>query len=138
MATQGVDTSLDLADCIRFVGDASHDDINRLYAESAVAVVPSLYEGFGLPAVEAMAAGIPLVSSDGGALKEVVSDGGLQVSAIAALAEAIARVLDDPALVTALSERGLQRVHEHFAGQSARGRWFISTGAVLTRVNGRS
>ena len=81
-----------------------------------MAVVPSLYEGFGLPAVEAMAAGIPLVSSDGGALKEVVSDGGLQVSAgdHAALAEAIARVLDDPALATALSERGLQRVHEHF------------------------
>ena len=51
-----------------------------------------------------MAAGIPLVSSDGGALKEVVSDGGLQVSAgdHVALAEAIARVLDDPALAAAL------------------------------------
>ena len=63
-----------------------------------------------------MAAGIPLVSSDGGALKEVVSDGGLQVSAgdHAALAEAISRVLDDPALAAALSERGLQRVREHF------------------------
>ena len=74
--TEALIRQLDLADCIRFVGDASHEDINRLYAESAVAVVPSLYEGFGLPAVEAMAAGIPLVSSDGGALKEVVSDGG--------------------------------------------------------------
>ena len=114
--TEALIRQLDLADCIRFVGGASHDDINRLYAESAVAVVPSLYEGFGLPAVEAMAAGIPLVSSDGGALKEVVSDGGLQVLAgdHAALAEAIARVLDDPALAAALSERGLQRVHEHF------------------------
>ena len=114
--TEALIRQLDLADHIRFVGDASHEDINRLYAESAVAIVPSLYEGFGLPAVEAMAAGIPLVSSDGGALKEVVSDGGLQVSAgdHVALAEAIARVLDDAALAAALSERGLQRVHEHF------------------------
>ena len=47
--TEALIRQLDLADCIRFVGDASHDDINRLYAESAVAVVPSLYEGFGLP-----------------------------------------------------------------------------------------
>ncbi|GIR14309.1 MAG: hypothetical protein CM15mP25_0640 [Gammaproteobacteria bacterium] len=57
--TEALIERLGLFDHIRFVGDASHEEINRLYAESAVAVVPSLYEGFGLPAVEAMAAGFP-------------------------------------------------------------------------------
>ena len=79
--TEALIERLGLQDRIRCVANASHEDINRLYAESAVAVVPSLYEGFGLPAVEAMAAGIPLVSTDGGALCEVVGEGGLQVSA---------------------------------------------------------
>ena len=107
---------LGLAERIRFVGDASHEDINRLYAQSAVAVVPSLYEGFGLPAIEAMAAGVPLVSSDGGALAEVVADGGLLVPAgdSEALAQALARVLSDPILAQALSDRGRQRVVREF------------------------
>ena len=106
----------DRHDAIQFVGDASHEDINRLYAESAVAVVPSLYEGFGLPAVEAMAAGIPLVSSDGGALAEVVADGGLLVPAgdSAALEAALARALSDQSLAVSLSVRGRQRVEEHY------------------------
>jgi glycosyltransferase involved in cell wall biosynthesis len=98
------------------VGNATHEDINRLYAESAVAVVPSLYEGFGLPAVEAMAAGIPLVSSDGGALSEVVSSGGLLVPAgdSAALASALHKVLSCPELARDLGNRGLARAKTHF------------------------
>ena len=114
--TESLIKRLGLIDNIRFVSDASHEEINHLYAESAVAVVPSLYEGFGLPAVEAMAAGIPLVSSDGGALAEVVADGGLQVPAgdSDALAEALERVLTDFALANALGERGRQRVERHF------------------------
>ena len=105
--TEALIKDLGLAEHIRFVGDASHEDINRLYAESAVAVVPSLYEGFGLPAVEAMAAGVPLVSSDGGALAEVVADGGLLVPAgdSDALAEKLERVLTDPALARALGDQ---------------------------------
>ena len=107
---------LGLVDHVRFVGDASHEEINRLYAESAVAVVPSLYEGFGLPAVEAMAAGIPLVSSDGGALAEVVADGGLVVPAgdSDALAATLERVLTDPNFARALGDQGRQRVERHF------------------------
>ena len=114
--TESLIKRLGLIDNIRFVSDASHEEINHLYAESAVAVVPSLYEGFGLPAVEAMAAGIPLVSSDGGALAEVVADGGLQVPAgdSDALAKALERVLTDFALANALGERGRQRVERHF------------------------
>ena len=63
-----------------------------------------------------MAAGIPLVSSDGGALAEVVADGGLQVPAgdSDALAETLERVLTDPALATTLGEQGRERVERHF------------------------
>ena len=114
--TEALIRRLELVDHIRFVGDASHEEINRLYAESTVAVVPSLYEGFGLPAVEAMAAGIPLVSSDGGALAEVVADGGLVVPAgdSDALAETLECVLNDPNLARALGGQGRQRVERHF------------------------
>ena len=117
---------LDLQDRIRFVAEASHEEINRLYAESAVAVVPSLYEGFGLPAVEAMAAGIPLVSTDGGALGEVVGEGGLQVPAgdSDALADAIHRVLCDSELAATLAQRGFERVRQHFC-------WSVCAGQMV-------
>ena len=62
----------------------SHEEMVQKYASASVAVVPSIYEGFGLPAVEAMACGVPLVSTDGGALAEVVEDAGLVVPAVTA------------------------------------------------------
>ena len=124
--TEALIERLGLQDRIRFVANASHEDINRLYAESAVAVVPSLYEGFGLPAVEAMAAGIPLVSTDGGALSEVVGEGGLQVPAgdSTALADAIDRVLSDAELANELAQRGLERVRQHFC-------WSVCAGQMV-------
>lgn len=124
--TEALIERLGLRDRIRFVADASHEQINQLYAESAVAVVPSLYEGFGLPAVEAMAAGVPLVSTDGGALAEVVGDGGLQVPAgdSPALADAIDRVLSDPELARALAQRGLDRVRRQFC-------WSVCAGQMV-------
>ncbi len=114
--TEALIHRLGLAGRIEFVSDASHEAINRLYAESAVAVVPSLYEGFGLPAVEAMAAGIPLVSSDGGALAEVVGNGGFSVPAgdSAALARGVEAVLSQPELARALADRGLTRAQTQF------------------------
>ena len=138
--TEALIEQLGLRDRIRFVTDASHEQINRLYAESAVAVVPSLYEGFGLPAVEAMAAGIPLVSTDGGALKEVVGEGGLQVPAG-----------DMPRWPTPcnmfsairnwrthwLSE-GWRARGSSSAGRCVRARWRICIARVSPHVNGRS
>jgi glycosyltransferase involved in cell wall biosynthesis len=114
--TEALIHRLGLAGRIEFVSDASHEAINRLYAESAVAVVPSLYEGFGLPAVEAMAAGIPLVSSDGGALAEVVGNGGFSVPAgdSVALARGVEAVLSQPELARALADRGLTRAQTQF------------------------
>ena len=114
--TERVIDALGLAERIQFVGGVTHEEINQLYAESAAAVVPSLYEGFGLPAVEAMSAGIPLISSDGGALAEVVGEGGLLVPAgdSEALAAGLQRVLSDADLARELSNRGLRRARQQF------------------------
>ena len=85
----------------------SADEIRHLYASSAVAIVPSEYEGFGLPAGEAMACGVPLVSTDGGALPEVVGDAGLLVPVrdSGALQLAIAKLLGQPAAARTLRSR---------------------------------
>ncbi|HXW32461.1 MAG TPA: glycosyltransferase, partial [Acidimicrobiales bacterium] len=106
---------LGLAAAVRFVSGISDEELARAYAEAQVAVVPSLYEGFSLPAIEAMASGVPVVATTGGALPEVVGphgETGLLVDPDdgEALAAGIRRVLDDPSLAARLSSRGRQRV----------------------------
>jgi glycosyltransferase involved in cell wall biosynthesis len=91
--------------------------IVELYAESEVAVVPSLYEGFSLPAVEAMASGTALVATTGGALKEVTGTDGETVlhcepGSADALAATLRRALDDPALRERIGAAGRARVAE--------------------------
>lgn len=73
--------NLQLTDNIQFESQISTQRLVELYRESCVAVCPSLYEGFGLPAAEAMACGCAVVTSDGGALPEVVGDAGITVKA---------------------------------------------------------
>ena len=84
---------------VEFTGRISDAELVRHYARAAAAVIPSVYEGFGLPAGEAMACGVPVISTTGGALPEVVGDAGLLVPPAdpAALAAAIRRLLDHPA-----------------------------------------
>jgi glycosyltransferase involved in cell wall biosynthesis len=86
------------------------------YRAAEVAVVPSVYEGFGLPAAEAMACATPVVATDGGALPEVVGPDGLVVPAknAFALAEAIRALLADENLRRDLGRRGHQRAMENF------------------------
>jgi glycosyltransferase involved in cell wall biosynthesis len=110
---------LGLKGAVHFLSGVSDQRLVELYAEASVAVVPSLYEGFSLPAVEAMACGVPLVATTGGALPEVVGrDGetGLLVPPgdPAALAAALGRVLDDADLAARLSEAARRRVLERF------------------------
>lgn len=100
---------------IEFVSGVPDERIVELYAEADMAVVPSLYEGFSLPAIEAMCTGTPLVSTDGGALPEVTgTDGETTLRCPAgdadALAATIARGLDDPELRARIGEAGRTRV----------------------------
>jgi glycosyltransferase involved in cell wall biosynthesis len=103
---------LGLADAVTFTGRIGNGEFARLYAEATIAVVPSLYEGFGMPAGEAMACGVPVISTSGGALPEVVGDAGVLVPPAdsEALRRAIVALLDNPQRQRRLAEAGLARV----------------------------
>jgi|HubBroStandDraft_6_1064221.scaffolds.fasta_scaffold18569_4 glycosyltransferase involved in cell wall biosynthesis len=113
---------LDLAPIVRCVTGISDDELACNYASAQVAVVPSLYEGFSLPAIEAMACGVALVATTGGALPEVVGDDGVTGLLVppddpGALAGAIGRLLDDEELRRNLGAAGRQRVLGRFTWQ---------------------
>jgi glycosyltransferase involved in cell wall biosynthesis len=115
----GVIRRLGLDDVVTFVTGVPDERIVELYAEAEVAVVPSLYEGFSLPAVEAMACGVPLVGTTGGAIPEVAGTHGETALLVppndpGALASSILEMLDDPALRDRIGEAGRQRVLERF------------------------
>ena len=109
---------------IRFTGFISQADYLREYAQACAAIVPSLYEGFGLPAGEAMACAVPVISTTGGALPEVVGDAGILVppADAPALARAIDTLFQHPELSQRLSRRGHQRVLTHFTWEAAAAR----------------
>jgi len=103
---------LELGDIVTFTGRIEQKDFARYYAETTMAVIPSLYEGFGMPAGEAMACGVPVISTSGGALPEVVGDAGMLVPPADAMAleQAIVALLDDPEKRRRMGEAGLERV----------------------------
>jgi glycosyltransferase involved in cell wall biosynthesis len=105
---------------VRFVGGVPEARLVSLYAEAEAAVVPSLYEGFSLPAVEAMACGLPLVATTAGALPEVVGDGALLVPPgdPEALADQLTVLLGDADLRRSLAERGRSRVITRFTWEA--------------------
>jgi len=115
--------SLGLDGAIEFVTGVTDERIVELYAEAEVAVVPSLYEGFSLPAAEAMACGVPVVATTGGALPEVVGQDGDCARTVApgdpsALAAMVIEVLGDDHQRARLGERGRARVLERFTWRS--------------------
>ncbi|MFM8268240.1 MAG: glycosyltransferase family 4 protein [Ilumatobacteraceae bacterium] len=114
-----IDT-LGLRPHIDFVSGVPDERIVELYAEAELAVVPSLYEGFSLPAIEAMSTGICLVATDGGALPEVTGTDGdtvLQCRAgdVDSLVSALRRGLDDAALRARVGVAGRTRVVERWS-----------------------
>ncbi len=112
---------LGISNRINFTGRIDDREFVRQYARATVAVVPSVYEGFGLPVGEAMACGVPVISTTGGALPEVVGNAGVLVPPAdsSALAGAIAELLTDPKKANDLGQAGYRRVQEHFTWQKA-------------------
>ncbi|MBN1217542.1 MAG: glycosyltransferase family 4 protein [Anaerolineae bacterium] len=112
--------SLGLENCVIFPGYVEEADLPTLYQLAEVFAFPSLYEGFGLGPIEAMACGTPVVCSNSSSLPEVVGDAGLLIDPTntAALAETLRRVLSDAGLRADLSQRGLTQAKK-FAWEKA-------------------
>lgn len=113
---------LALRDAVRFTGYVDDHDLPALYSAAEVFVFPSLYEGFGLPPLEAMSCGTPVVTSSVSALPEVVGDAALTVDPydVPALAAAIERALTGEGLRAALRRCGLARAAEFTWHRAAR------------------
>ncbi|MCU1693153.1 MAG: glycosyl transferase family 1 [Frankiales bacterium] len=121
-----VDQALDrlgVRDCVRFVTGVSEQELVDLFGSAQLGVVPSLYEGFSLPAIEIMSCATPLVATTAGALPEVVGPDGEAALHVPpgdpeALAAAMARVLDDDALAARLGAAGRARVERLYSWRS--------------------
>jgi glycosyltransferase involved in cell wall biosynthesis len=100
-----------LGDAVRFLGTLAEDDLAALYSHATVFVLPSLYEGFGLPVLEAMACGAPVLCSNAGPLPEVAGDAALLLDPHepAPWAEAMLAVLTDDRLANGLRQKGFAR-----------------------------
>ena len=107
---------------VRFLGYVDPTALHDLYARASVLVLPSFDEGFGLPVLEAMTVGVPVVASTRGALPELVGDAGALVDPddVDGLARAIAQVLDDPDHNARTVARGFIRARSYDWGASAR------------------
>jgi glycosyltransferase involved in cell wall biosynthesis len=103
--------TLGLEDRVRFLGFVDDADLPALYNLSNLFAFPSLYEGFGLPPLEAMACGVPVVCSNASSLPEVVGDAALTVDPldVPGLAENMRRAIEDESLRASLVRRGLER-----------------------------
>jgi len=112
---------LGIGNLITFTGRITEEQFVREYAKATAAVVPSVYEGFGLPVGEAMACAVPVISTTGGALPEVVGNAGLLVPPAddQALAHAILMIMHQPQLAQKLGRAGQHRVHQHFTWPKA-------------------
>jgi glycosyltransferase involved in cell wall biosynthesis len=124
---------LGLRDAVRFTGPVPEAELVGLLQRAAVVAIPSLYEGFSLPAIEAMACATPLVTTDAGALPEVVgSEAGLRVRAgdVGELTAALKLVLDSPSLAEQLGRAGRRRVLDSYTWRATAQRtadWYEDT-----------
>ncbi len=116
---------------LRFLGYVADELIPALYAGAAAFCYPSRYEGFGLPALEAMACGVPVITGNKTSLPEVVGDAGLMVDPddVDGMRERLQQLLEDRAFAEALGQRGLARAQTFSWDRCAQ-----ETLAVYTRV----
>jgi glycosyltransferase involved in cell wall biosynthesis len=127
--------NLDIEAQVHFTGYVADADLPGLYGGAAAFVFPSLYEGFGLPVLEAMACGAPVITSNVSSLPEVAGDAALLIDPrnSGAIATAIRRVLEDPHVASTLRLRGLARAAEFTWERTAR-----ETLAIYERLLGQT
>lgn len=117
--------SLRLGEHLKWLEDVPHEDLPTLYSAASVLCLPSFYEGFGFPPLEAMACGTPVVVADRASLPEIVGDAGLLIDPErpASIADTLCKVLTDSALAAGLREKGF--------AQAAKFRWQDTARQVL-------
>jgi glycosyltransferase involved in cell wall biosynthesis len=110
-AIEGVIAEMGLQDAVQITGWVPRDELYRLYAEARAFIYPSTFEGFGMPVLEALAAGIPTACSDIPPLREVAGDAALFFDPLSedAIAAAIERVMNDAPLREQLAQEGPER-----------------------------
>jgi len=115
-ATQRLINTLGIRDYVKFIDEIDTAELVHQYRLSSIVVIPSIYEGFGLPAAEAMSCGVPVVSTTAGALPEVVGDAGILVppADVKALVEAISALVINPDKRKLLSQMGRKRILQKF------------------------
>ncbi len=107
---------LDLEGKITFRSGISEKEIVKTYHDSDIAVIPSLYEGFGFGAGEAMACGVPLISTDSGGLKQVIGDAALKIKpgSVNEIEDGILKLFTEEKIRQDLAEKGRERIEEFF------------------------
>lgn len=115
-STEGIIDELDLSGCVKYTGKIETEELVRHYSSATMFVVPSLYEGFGLPAAEAMSCGAPVISTTAGALPEVVGDAGILIPPgdTQAIVNAVISLLDNKAKRREMAAAGKERVRRLF------------------------
>jgi glycosyltransferase involved in cell wall biosynthesis len=119
--TEEIIHNLGIADHVSFIDQIDTAELVRHYRLATIVAVPSIYEGFGLPAAEGMACGTPVVATTAGALPEVVGDAGILVppADVPSLVEAISGLMDNPDKRNHLGETGRKRIEQLFTWKNA-------------------
>ena len=115
--TERLIDELNLKEHVNFFSNLSQENLRKTYCEAEIAVIPSLYEGFGFAAIEAMACGVPIISSSGGALPEVIKDCGIIISPkdSKAIYNSVTQLFSSPDNAKKLANEALERVKERFS-----------------------
>ena len=115
--TERLIKKLNLGDRVKFFSNLTQEDVRKTYCESVLAIIPSLYEGFGFAAIEAMACGVPLISTSGGALPEVIKDAGIIIPPKNSkeIYTSVDFLLSSPDQANHLSKKASERVKTKFS-----------------------
>jgi glycosyltransferase involved in cell wall biosynthesis len=116
---------LNIGDRVVFTGRIDDADLPALYRSATVFVYPALYEGFGLPPLEAMACGVPVIASSASSLPEVVGEAGLLVDPVdvGAISAALNRVLGDESLRASMRQAGIAQARGFTWARAAQQTW---------------